>query len=207
MTTPTQGPLVSAVAFEPMTVGAIAEALVAHQFAIVALGPRVVHGARPVAGHPSTVTRVVAFARIAGSSAWTGALQLRHPHPQAGEPCHEPLVEADRYPAETSRLLHQVRWVRTLDELEAWLGGVCSIPIDDAERAAIAGAELPSLFVAWWTGTAFTEWHIERAAAGTTFCGRTPADSDRTTRRRDQPAAVCEVCAATLLRETGKATA
>lgn len=138
MTTPTQGPLVSAVAFEAMDCEHVAAALKAHGFEIVGLGPRNVVGSRLIPGHDATETREAAFWRIPGSSAWTGTLQLRFPHPRAGEVTGSPMnAPGARFPAFTMRLLHHTRWLRTLDELEAWLGGVVSIPIDDAERTAI----------------------------------------------------------------------
>lgn len=132
-------PMVEAAAFTAMDVGAIADVLTVSGFVIVELGDRHIAGVRPIPGHPTTEARVVYFNRVFGSSAWTGNINLRFPHPHAGECCGSELnPPGARFPAFTSRLLHQVRWVRTIDELEVWLAGVCSVPIDDAERAAIA---------------------------------------------------------------------
>lgn len=133
MTTPVRDP----VPFTVLECDQIAAALRAARFEIVCLGARNVVGARGVPGHPATTTREAAFWRIPGSSAWTGTLQLRFPHPRAGEVTGSHMnAPGARFPAFTMRLLHHTRWLRTLDELEAWLG-VVSIPIDDAERAAI----------------------------------------------------------------------
>jgi hypothetical protein len=143
MTAPQQGPLVSAVAFEAMDAEQIAVALRVGAFAVVGLGARTVVGARPVPGHPATTTREAAFWRIPGSSAWAGCVNLRYPHPRAGELTRSPLnAPGARYPALTTQLVAHIRWIRTLDELEAWVGGVCSQPIDDAERAAILAGKV-----------------------------------------------------------------
>lgn len=136
-------PLVEAAAFTAMTVDQIADVLKASGFSIEALGDRHISGARPVPGHPATTSRTAHFTRIFGFPpvAWTGNVNLRFPHPNAGELCGSKLnAPGARFPTYTSRLLHQVRWVRTIDELEAWLGGVCSVPIDDAEIVAIASS-------------------------------------------------------------------
>lgn len=131
--------MVDAAAFQPMTVGDIADALKVSGFSIVELGDRHIAGTRAIPGHPSTTARQANFARIFGSSAWSGALLLRHAHPRAGQPCGSKLnAPGARFPMIETRLLHQARWLRTIDELEVWLSGVCSQPIDDVERAAIA---------------------------------------------------------------------
>lgn len=131
--------MVEAAAFTAMGVDAIAEVLKVGGFTVTELGDRHIAGTRPIPGHPETECRAVYFNRVFGSSAWTGNLNHRFPHPRAGELCGSTMnPPGARFPTMTSRVLHQVRWVRTIDELELWLGGVCSVPIDDAERAAIA---------------------------------------------------------------------
>lgn len=136
-------PLVEAAAFQALDVAAIGDVLKVSGFQILELGGRHIMGVRRIPGHPETEMRQVSFARIFGDTAWSGALYLRHPHPRAGELCGSKLnAPGARFPQHVTRLLHQLPSCRTVDELEAWLGGACSVVLDDAERRAIAAGEV-----------------------------------------------------------------